>query len=469
MDKTAGDSNRLLIWALAPFFGWLLSFPFYGPVFPLIAPIHPAEETPLILIFISTHALTFLAGGAFLKKTFCYRRIMIRSLVACILLSIFLWFANPEVWPAGMALMGISAALFILAWSHAYAAGPPGSARMKRMALLIIVANVFFLIIRTLSSILALNYLLPVLLAPLFLSFWLLLKSRPSEKIDENAPSDQKQGTSIALLTLALFIFGLYLTSGLMYNVIYASHATHSTFFLYFQYTPYKLVLLLMWLYGAKQQHYFTIYMGVSLLGLAFVSFALLTHDPVSYIITETILQAAFALLDLFCWVLLGEVASVHGFPSRVFGYSLGAMSAAILTGDLVGGQLLIIGENYRLLTAIFAACAIFLVLLVMPWMYKHVLKEHGPLPAHPVPGEPLARLIPQPQAEKIYTPREIEIIKHLLTGSSNKTIAEELFISENTLKTHLRNIYKKAGVTRKRELLSKAIHEPGISKTEDK
>ncbi|MFS4460310.1 helix-turn-helix transcriptional regulator [Bdellovibrio sp. HCB2-146] len=41
-------------------------------------------------------------------------------------------------------------------------------------------------------------------------------------------------------------------------------------------------------------------------------------------------------------------------------------------------------------------------------------------------------------------TKSELNIMKHLLSGRSNAEIAEMLFISRSTLKTHLNNIYKK-------------------------
>ena len=37
---------------------------------------------------------------------------------------------------------------------------------------------------------------------------------------------------------------------------------------------------------------------------------------------------------------------------------------------------------------------------------------------------------------------REVEIIEALVVGKTNKEIAAELFISINTVKTHIKNIY---------------------------
>lgn len=51
---------------------------------------------------------------------------------------------------------------------------------------------------------------------------------------------------------------------------------------------------------------------------------------------------------------------------------------------------------------------------------------------------------------------REQELIPLLLEGRSNKEISELLFISTNTVKTHIRNIYRKLGVSNRLQLLSK-------------
>ncbi|CAM3989705.1 MULTISPECIES: response regulator transcription factor [Flavobacterium] len=51
---------------------------------------------------------------------------------------------------------------------------------------------------------------------------------------------------------------------------------------------------------------------------------------------------------------------------------------------------------------------------------------------------------------------QEIKIKKHIIDGKSNKEIAEELFISLSTVKTHITNIYSKLNVSNRKELINK-------------
>lgn len=65
-----------------------------------------------------------------------------------------------------------------------------------------------------------------------------------------------------------------------------------------------------------------------------------------------------------------------------------------------------------------------------------------------------------QRKAETILTPRETDVLTLLCTGKSYKMIADALFISEETVRRHLKNIYKKLEVHSKSEAVAKALKE---------
>lgn len=101
--------------------------------------------------------------------------------------------------------------------------------------------------------------------------------------------------------------------------------------------------------------------------------------------------------------------------------------------------------EIYGGLVAItFAAVGIWLGLKLTKPKEKIVLKEI------PVPvGQPF---FPnqRKQEELGLTPRELEILELIASGLSNREIADKLFVSENTVKTHSSRVFEKLGARRR-------------------
>ena len=54
------------------------------------------------------------------------------------------------------------------------------------------------------------------------------------------------------------------------------------------------------------------------------------------------------------------------------------------------------------------------------------------------------------------FTPKEYEIILQIMEGLANKQLAETNFVSLNTIKTHLKNIYDKLGVNSRTQVIAK-------------
>ena len=73
------------------------------------------------------------------------------------------------------------------------------------------------------------------------------------------------------------------------------------------------------------------------------------------------------------------------------------------------------------------------------------------------------ARGNPHGKTEEGLTLREQEVLRHLAAGLSNKEIAEDLFISEKTVKSHLNSIFRKLKVTRRLQAILYAINK-GLS-----
>jgi ATP/maltotriose-dependent transcriptional regulator MalT len=54
-------------------------------------------------------------------------------------------------------------------------------------------------------------------------------------------------------------------------------------------------------------------------------------------------------------------------------------------------------------------------------------------------------------------TAKELEVIALLAEGGSNQDIAERLYVSKSTIKTHLVSLYRKLDVSRRTQAIRKA------------
>ena len=99
------------------------------------------------------------------------------------------------------------------------------------------------------------------------------------------------------------------------------------------------------------------------------------------------------------------------------------------------------------LVAAVFAAAGIWLGLRLTRGRERVIVREvEVQVPAPPVTPTPdLATL------ERLgVTPRELEILRLMSEGLTNREIAERLFLSENTIKTHMSRLFEKLGARRR-------------------
>jgi DNA-binding NarL/FixJ family response regulator len=77
---------------------------------------------------------------------------------------------------------------------------------------------------------------------------------------------------------------------------------------------------------------------------------------------------------------------------------------------------------------------------LVEPKMTKRLLEEFARRPDHRPAGQ-----VPDRFAD--LTDREVDVLREVVSGASNAEIADRLYISETTVKTHVNHILSKLGV----------------------
>lgn len=104
--------------------------------------------------------------------------------------------------------------------------------------------------------------------------------------------------------------------------------------------------------------------------------------------------------------------------------------------------------------------------------MNREFLSQSAP------PGFPMAQggaLVPATRPPLHLTPRELDVVRYVMLGESNKQIARRLGISNYTVRDHVSNLLKKAGVTSRSRLalvisapIAHAVHEPATQERPD-
>jgi DNA-binding NarL/FixJ family response regulator len=76
------------------------------------------------------------------------------------------------------------------------------------------------------------------------------------------------------------------------------------------------------------------------------------------------------------------------------------------------------------------------------PAVQHHVVAALALVPPSSAPTEPAPEVLPDD-----LTPREAEVLVLIAAGLSNAEIAERLFVSQTTVKSHINHLFAKAGI----------------------
>jgi DNA-binding NarL/FixJ family response regulator len=79
---------------------------------------------------------------------------------------------------------------------------------------------------------------------------------------------------------------------------------------------------------------------------------------------------------------------------------------------------------------------------------------------------EALELLANAPEAEVRLTPRLWEVLELLMAGKSNRDTAQELNLSENTIKVHLAALFRALGVTSRTEAVLARLARPELKRS---
>ena len=184
--------------------------------------------------------------------------------------------------------------------------------------------------------------------------------------------------------------------------------------------------------------------------------FLSMSFGPLALALIGVLRETGFALFLGAAWIALASASRASDVSP---GFAAGVLLAGAGACGLAGlGALYGLGSVSSYMGAILFT--VYLVVIVVAKSSGAALaEERGGAPEPQDLESVIATRCAALADEWNLTPRERDIMGYLARGHSYPYIAGQLVISENTVRTHVRNVYKKARITSREELLAR-IHE---------
>jgi DNA-binding CsgD family transcriptional regulator len=342
---------------------------------------------------------------------------------------------------------------------------PEQKDRLKTCADVLIISNILMVIINIISiqSTPVIGIVMVMLAMTLAMALiWGLKENLESQKQEQGQPKVTSDLFK-AVILLCLFIAVLTINSGLMYVVINPAFQHLTKLVSWYWAVPYLVVLVVMRRLPREFKLSKMLYAGMAMMVSAFIAFMLLGRNSWDYLVVDTLLLGACGIFDLFWWSILGDMLDYTDNPSLIFGVGLSANVLGVLAGGLIGTA----AKSTQVLTAeitVMGLTVVCITLAMLPVLNRHLvnlLKTHQYLIAYDIMDQnQQSAILYQAAALEPLTSREQEVLQELLLGKSNREIAAALYITENTVKTHAKNIYSKYDVHSRAELISTILKE---------
>jgi len=473
ITSAAQNPRRLSITVFALFFSWLLAFPFEGQILYSLANYHGISVAPLVFGAMIAHLFGLLAAGFVVMNLQGAKRLMIFAIAFSMVASGVFLFAPSFLWFAALLSSAFLMGCSVAAWGFYFKHGTPKEQRIKTIADALIAANILMILLNLSALYVAphfgLGMAMLVLLAA-FLFARLLPNSETSESFSPEGKGELPRSALGPLAFLCLFIVLITINSGLMYHVQGPSFADLEWLTSWYWALPYIAALLVLRNLPRRMSRAYSLYVAIAMVGFSFIFFLLLGRSWVDYLVVNTLMMGACGVFDLFWGSTLGEMLELGSNPAKIMGLGLAANVSGVLLGGFIGEAILGSGGGTQSQSATLLALGVVCLSLVfLPPLHNRLsslLVNHAFLTGlAAMPAQEQDRLVLESRLWKLLTEREKEISALLLRGNTYRMVAGELHVSENTVKTHVKNIYSKIGVKSRAELMSLFIDTKSAAK----
>ncbi len=455
-----GEKQRIIL-VHSLFSGWMLSLLFEGRMFYVLTDLY---ELPWLTVAFGSILATFfglLLGGYFIKTIKMARSLYLISYPWFICFNLILLVQPSFLWPFLYYFSSLLAGACTASWGHFLKESVKPGERFKPIADLLIFSNIVMTCLNTITVYFSLQ--LGIVFSTLLLvSAFLLALRLPNKNKKVKSVSTESLSKEVdfrrLLMFLCFFIFLVTINSGLMYEVVIPAYAHLEKLVVWQWALPYIFILLIIRNLSLKANHSYLLYLAIAMIGLSFISFMVFPKTRFGFFLVNTLMLAACGIYDLFWWSILGDTLEFKENPAWILGLGLAANVLGIFFGAS-GGYLFSIQEKQTVDLLYFIALAIvFFTLALLPLLHKYslaYLQKYVYLTSSPN-GIKRGEVLTDSTLLTELTERELEVVSLLLQGRTYKMIATELFISENTVKYHIKNIYSKMNVQSRTQLIEK-------------
>jgi DNA-binding CsgD family transcriptional regulator/MFS family permease len=441
-SKIFNDYNKNYIFIILSygfFLGWMLSFPYNGPIYEYISYWYnfSGEYYPLAYIGVP---IVFLVFFGVIKSRETYpKRLTIYSLVVCFAGNLLLFF-GVTYWYIIFTFMGIASVLFVIGWSYFFTISASYKDKIKVMGFTIVLGNLVLYLINIMVKLGFETYAMNSLLVVLSLS--LLASNFLTFERSYDYAFDTSKNIKKLIILIAAILFLINVNDGLSSKLIEPLFMEIEEHIIFYKRIPYIMAIIVLVVFSDKLSHLSSFYIAIFLLGMSNVALMVLGINELGFYVNETMLQWGLGIGDLFIWTVVGHVGHLYGRPYKITSFALISLLTSVFLGRILG-IIFSSSPDGGLYTIAVSFTTVFVTILIIPNLFDTIDRE-------------VVKIKEENKFEKkvnTLTEREIEIYNLLIKGKKNHEIAEELYITDNTLKTHLRNIYKKLNVAGKKEL----------------
>lgn len=461
MNQPKAMNYRILsITGFSLLFAYLLSFLFEGQVLYSILAYHELHDSAYILAAIVAHFAGLFSCGYLVKSPIAAKYAMIISMGVCFIATVPFYFAPSALWTMGLIVSGYAGGCAVASWGYFLKTFTPNNQCIKSCADALIYSNIIMVAV----NVVAINFspfiglTLSMLCLATGMAFIWVLPTDTKKVWSEEAESKPYGDIKKPLMLLCLFIFVITINSGLMYQVINPAFEYLTGLTSWYWAVPYIIALAIMRNLPMKVKRSKILYAGMAMIMGAFISFMLLGRNATDYLVVDTLMLGACGIFDLFWWSIIGEMLDYTDNPVKIFGIGLSANVFGVLCGGVIGMTVTSI-QLPGAEVAVIALTIVCVTLVMLPTLNRQLvilLKNHAYLAVYDRMSETQQTdIIRQTKTLEELTVREQEVVQQILSGKSNRQIAAALFISENTVKTHARNIFSKYNVGSRTELIS--------------